>query len=110
LIVIALGFSIKQRVTTGVAANHRKEPAMTTKQTIQTTVTDTNGRLQGAMDIQVEFSNFVPNIIIHDGKTFFATGKEGVNTKTGSAVIEAASDDDRARIWIARDASRIWED
>ena len=47
--------------------------------------------LDDAMDIQVEFSDFVPNIIIHDGKTFFATGKEGVNTKTGSAVIEAAS-------------------
>ena len=83
---------------------------MTTKQTIQTTVTDTNRRPRGAMDIQVEFSKLAPSIIIHDGTTFFATGKEGVNTKTGSTVIEAASDDDRARIWIARDASCIWED
>ena len=83
---------------------------MTAKTTLQATVTDTNGRNRGVMDILVEFSKLAPNIIIHDGRTFFATGKEGVNTKTCSAVIEAASDDNRARIWIARDASCIWED
>lgn len=83
---------------------------MTAKTTLQTTVTDTNGRNRGVMDILVEFSKLAPSIIIHDGKTFFATGKEGVNTKTGRLVVEAASDDDRARIWIARDATSIWED
>ncbi|RDE49479.1 MAG: hypothetical protein DVS81_16550 [Candidatus Accumulibacter meliphilus] len=106
----ALAFSIEQRVHTGVAANYPEEHAMTAKTTLQTNVTDTNGRSRGVMSIRIEFSKLAPSIIIHDGKTFCATGKAGVNTKTGSALVEAASDDDRARIWIARDATSIWED
>lgn len=82
---------------------------MTTKPTIQTVVTDTNGRLRGVMDLEVEFNQDAPCQIRHEGQTYRATGKEGVHTATGRPTREMATESD-ARLWITRDGTRVWED
>lgn len=82
---------------------------MTTKQDIETIVTDTNGRLRGVMGIQVEFHRGVPCEVIHAGQTYLATGKEGAHMATGRLTREMATDDD-ARLWITLDGTHVWED
>ncbi|MCC6296512.1 MAG: hypothetical protein IT469_07395 [Pseudomonadales bacterium] len=82
---------------------------MNTKQSIETIVTDTNGRLRGVMGIQVEFHKGGPCEVIHAGQTYHATGKEGAHMTTGRLTREMATDDD-ARLWIALDGSHVWED
>lgn len=82
---------------------------MTTKQRIETIVTDTNGRLRGVMDIQVEFHKGAPCEVIHAGQSYHATGKEGAHMATGRLTLEMATDDD-ARLWITLDGTHVWED
>lgn len=48
--------------------------------------------------------------IRHDGETFFATGKRGINFKTGERGAEYESDDTPGRrIWVY-ESGRILED
>ncbi|WP_291996754.1 hypothetical protein [Candidatus Accumulibacter sp. ACC012] len=76
---------------------------MTAKTTLQTNVTDTNGRKPRHDEH--------PDRVQPGGRraSSSTTARLSVppakrrHTKTGSAVVEAASDDDRARIWIARE-------
>jgi len=82
---------------------------MTTKQIIETIITDTNGRLHGVMDIEVEFYKGVPCEVIHAGQTYLATGKEGAHMATGRQTREMATEDD-ARLWITLDGTHVWED
>ena len=82
---------------------------MTTTQTIEALVTDTNGRLRGRMAIAVEFHQGLPCEVIHDGQTYVATGKDGTHTTTGSQTREMATTED-ARLWITLDGRHVWED
>lgn len=82
---------------------------MNTTQTIKTIVTDTNGHLRGVMDIQVEFHKTMPCLVVHDGHTFRATGKDGTHIATGRSTREMATDGD-ARLWITLDTTHVWED
>jgi hypothetical protein len=86
-----------------------KEITMTTQQTIETIITDTNGRLRGAMDIQVEFHQGQPCQVIHAGQTYFTTGKDGAHMATGRQTREMATEND-ARLWITLDGKHVWED
>ncbi len=82
---------------------------MTTTQTIEALVTDTNGRLRGSMAIAVECHQGVPCEVIHDGQTYVATGKDGTHLATGQQTREMATAED-ARLWITLDGSHVWED
>ena len=82
---------------------------MTTTQTIEALVTDTNGRLRGQMAIAVEFHQGVPCEVIHDGKTYSYTGKDGVWMSTGRETREMATMED-ARLWITLDGRIVLED
>lgn len=82
---------------------------MTTTQTIEALVTDTNNRVRGRMAIAVEFHQGVPCEVIHDGQTYVATGKDGTHRATGSQTREMATTED-ARLWITLDGTRVWED
>ena len=82
---------------------------MTTKQIIETIVTDTNGRLRGVMNIDVEFYKDVPCEVIYRGQTYLATGKDGTHMATGRQTREMATAED-ARLWITLDGAHVWED
>ena len=82
---------------------------MNSKQNLKSTVTDTNGRLVGVMETQIEFVNDQPFAITHAGKTFYATGKIGEHIASKCPTLEAATDQD-ARLWTTMDGSKIWED
>lgn len=82
---------------------------MNTKQTIEAKVIDTNHCLRGWMNVDVEFHKKLPVEVIHDGKTYTYTGKDGHHIASGIATVEMATDDD-ARLWISHDGSQIWED
>jgi len=77
--------------------------------TIQSLVTDTNGRLRGVMDLAVEFHQGVACRVIHAGRSYWATGKDGTHSATGKPTREMATEDD-ARLWITLDGSHVWED
>ncbi|MCX8017710.1 MAG: hypothetical protein N2690_07420 [Rhodocyclaceae bacterium] len=72
-------------------------------------VFDTNHRLRGHMDIQVEFHEDKPFEAIHDGKTYTFTGKEGVWMAAGRETREMATIDDE-RLWITLDGCVVLED
>jgi hypothetical protein len=82
---------------------------MSSKQTLTSTVTDTNGHSLGMMETQIEFLNNQPYEITHAGQTFYATGKTGEHIVSKSRTLEAATDQD-ARLWITLDGLQIWED
>jgi hypothetical protein len=82
---------------------------MSTAHTITAFVTDTNGRLRGEMDIQVEFHRGLPWEVIHAGRTYLATGKVGTHMATGRPTQELATEGD-ARLWITLDGTQVWED
>jgi hypothetical protein len=86
-----------------------QEQTMTTPQTIEALVTDTNGRVRGRMAIAVEFHQGVPCEVIHDGQTYLATGKDGTHLATGRQTREMATEND-ARLWITLDGTYVWED
>ena len=77
--------------------------------TIQTIVTDTNGRLRGVLDIEVEFHKGQPCKVAHCGQVYRATGKEGAQMSTGRQTREMATESD-ARLWITLDGTHVWED
>ena len=64
---------------------------MTTKQIVEAIITDTNGRLHGVMNIEVEFHKGAPCEVTHAGQTYFATGKEGAHMATGRQTREMAT-------------------
>ena len=82
---------------------------MNSKQSIEAKVIDTNHHLRGWMDIQVEFHNGLPTEVVHDGKTYTFTGKDGVWMTTGRETREMATVDD-ARLWITLDGRTVLED
>mgnify|MGYP001375989111 FL=1 len=82
---------------------------MNSKQTIEAKVIDTNHHLRGWMDIQVEFHQGKPVEVIHDGKTYNFTGKDGVWMSTGRETREMATMEG-ARHWITLDGRIVLED
>jgi len=82
---------------------------MSSKQTLQSNVTATNGRVLGTMTTQIEFCNNQPYEITHAGQTFYATGKTGEHIASKHPTLEAATEQD-ARLWITLDGLQIWED
>ena len=82
---------------------------MNSKQTIEAKVIDTNHRLRGWMNVDVEFHQNLPFEVIHDGQTYTYTHKAGHNRKTGLEVREMATFDD-ARLWITLDGRIVLED
>lgn len=82
---------------------------MITRQTIEAHVIDTNHRARGAMTIEVEFHKGLPVEVIHDGKTYNYTGKDGVWMSTGRETREMATPED-ARLWITLDGRIVLED
>lgn len=72
-------------------------------------VEDTNGRKRGLMAIEVEFHDGGPLELFHDGRRYYATGKQGHNIATGLPAREMATELDE-RLWVSLDATRIWED
>lgn len=72
-------------------------------------VTDCNGKPRGLMTIRADFHHGAPITVVHDGKTYQATGKQGTTFKTRTASVELATEADE-RIWANLDATRIWED
>ncbi len=70
---------------------------------------DTNHRACSAMAIKAEFDAEGPVLVRHDGRTFFRTGKKGIDAGTGELTLEMADAAD-ARLWISLDGRRIWED
>jgi hypothetical protein len=82
---------------------------MTTRQTIEANVIDTNHQLRGWMEIQVEFHQDQPVEVVHDGQTYSYTGKDGVWMSTGRETREMATLDD-ARLWITLDGRTVLED
>ena len=82
---------------------------MNSKQTIEAKVIDTNQRLRGWMDIQVEFHQRKPIEVVHDGRTYTFTGKDGVWMSTGRETREMATPED-SRLWITLDGRIVLED
>jgi len=82
---------------------------MTTKQIVEAIITDTNGRLRGVTNIEVEFHKGAPCEVTHAGQTYLATGKEGAHMATGRQTREMATEED-ARLWITLDGAHVWED
>ena len=82
---------------------------MNSKQTIEAKGIDTNHHLRGWMDIQVEFHQGKPVEVVHDGKTYTFTGKDGVWMSTGRETREMATLED-ARLWITLDGRIVLED
>ncbi len=82
---------------------------MNSKQSIEAKVIDTNHHLRGWMDIQVEFDQGKPIEVVHDGKTYSFTGKDGVWMSTGRETREMATPED-ARLWITLDGRIVLED
>ena len=82
---------------------------MNSKQTIEAKVIDTNHHLRGWMDIQVEFHQGKPVGVVHDGRTYTFTGKDGVWMSTGRETREMATIED-ARLWITLDGRIVLED
>ena len=78
-------------------------------QTLTAQVIDTNHRMRGWMDIQVEFHKSLPVEVTHDGKTYTFTGKDGVWISTGRETREMATMED-ARLWITLDGRTVLED
>jgi hypothetical protein len=82
---------------------------MNSKQTIEAKVIDTNHQLRGWMDVAVEFHQSLPVEVIHDGRTYSYTGKDGVWMSTGRETREMATMED-ARLWITLDGRIVLED
>ena len=82
---------------------------MNRKKTIEAKVIDTNHRLRGWMNVDVEFHQNLPVEVIHDGKTYSYTGKDGVWMSTGRETREMATPED-ARLWITLDGRIVLED
>ena len=82
---------------------------MNSKQSIEATVIDTNHQLRGQMDVEVEFHQNLPVEVIHDGKAYTFTGKDGVWMSTGRETREMATPED-ARLWITLDGRIVLED
>jgi hypothetical protein len=82
---------------------------MNTKQTIAAEVIDTNHCPRGQMDIDVVFEHGKPVEVIHDGKTYFYTGKDGIWMSTHRETREMATAED-ARLWITLDGRTVLED
>ena len=82
---------------------------MNIKQTLESIVTDTHGRLRGPMPVQVEFHDGVPCKARHAGQVYVATGKHGSHRASGRKTMEMATRQD-ARLWITLDGTRVWED
>ena len=82
---------------------------MNSKQTIEAKVIDTNHRLRGWMNVDVEFHQNLPVEVIHDGKAYSYTGKDGVWMSTGRETREMATPED-ARLWITLDGRTVLED
>ncbi len=82
---------------------------MNSKQTIEAKVIDTNHRLRGWMSVDVEFHQNLPIEVIHDGKSYAYTGKDGVWMSTGRETREMATIED-ARLWITLDGRIVLED
>jgi hypothetical protein len=82
---------------------------MPLRQTITATVIDTNHRPRGQMDVDVVFDHDDPVEVVHDGQTYFYTGKDGIWTTSGEETREMATADD-ARLWITRDGQTVLED
>jgi len=80
-----------------------------TTQTINANVTDTNHRLRGRMNVEIEFLAGRPCEVRHDGKTYTYTGKDGVWMSTGRGTREMATIED-ARLWITLDGRIVLED
>jgi hypothetical protein len=62
-----LGFPPEQRVH-AITITTREADSMNSKQTIEAKVIDTNHRLRGWMNVDVEFHQNLPVEVIHDGK------------------------------------------
>jgi hypothetical protein len=92
-----------------VSQRSTKEQKMTTKQIIEAKVIDTNNHLRGWMDVEVEFHKNLPVVVIHDGKTYNYTGKDGVWMSRGRETREMATTDD-ARLWVTLDGTQVLED
>jgi hypothetical protein len=103
-----LGFPPEQRVHAITITTH-EEDSMNSKQSIEAKVIDTNHNLRGWMDIQVEFHQGKPVEVVHDGKTYTFTGKDGVWMSTGRETREMATPED-ARLWITQDGRIVLED
>ena len=103
-----LGFPPEQRVH-AITITTREEDSMNSKQTIEAKVIDTNHRLRGWMNVDVEFHQNLPVEVIHDGKTYTYTGKDGVWMSTGRETREMATIKD-ARLWITLDGRIVLED
>jgi hypothetical protein len=103
-----LGFPPEQRVHAITITTH-EEDSMNSKQTIEAKVIDTNHRLRGWMNVDVEFHQNLPVEVIHDGKTYTYTGKDGVWMSTGHETREMATIED-ARLWITLDGRIVLED
>lgn len=82
---------------------------MSTQQILRVQVTDTNQRPCGVMTVQTDFDHVGPYRVLHDGRTYWFTGKSGTHRASGIATREMATADD-ARLWMALDGSAIWED
>lgn len=82
---------------------------MNGKQTIQANVIDTNRRPRGWMTVDVEFHKNLPVEVVHNGKTYHYTDKDGVWMATGRETREMATDED-ARLWITLDGCIVLED
>ena len=103
-----LGFPPEQRVHAITITTH-EDKSMNSKQSIEAKVIDTNHHLRGWMNVEVEFHPNRPVEVIHDGKAYTFTGKDGVWMSTGRETREMATPED-ARLWITLDGRIVLED
>jgi hypothetical protein len=82
---------------------------MSTHQTLRGQVTDTSQRPRGMMTIEADFDLVGPYRVLHDGSTYWFTGKSGTHRASGVVTREMATADD-ARLWIILSGTAIWED
>lgn len=82
---------------------------MSTHQTLRVPVTDTNHRPRGVMTIQADFDHIGPYRVVHDGHTYWFTGKSGTHCASGVATREMATANEE-RLWITLGGTAVWED
>lgn len=82
---------------------------MSTITSLRAQVTDANHRPRGMMNIEFEGDANGPFRVIHDGRTYWYTGKSGTHLASGVATREMATADD-ARLWITLGGTAVWED
>ncbi len=82
---------------------------MSAHQTLRVQVTNINQRPRGVMTIKVDSDHIGPYRVLHDGSTYWFTGKSGTHRASGVATREMATANG-ARLWITLGCTAIWED